>query len=123
MCVIVAKGASVWRYLDEMMRRIWIPQTICSVMLLWALNPENPYGYYVLLRFVCCAVFAYLALQAQVQQKSGWVWVLGVTAAIYNPFIRIPLGRDIWSVVNIVTVGVAIASVLALSVRMEKKRD
>lgn len=30
-------------------------------MLLWALYPENPYGYYVLLRLVCCPIFAYLA--------------------------------------------------------------
>ena len=31
------------------MKRIWISQAIATVMLLWALNPENPYGYYILL--------------------------------------------------------------------------
>jgi len=25
---------------------MWTPQLIASVMLLWALNPDNPYGYY-----------------------------------------------------------------------------
>ena len=29
-----------------------LPQVIGIAMLLWALNPENPYGYYVLLRIV-----------------------------------------------------------------------
>ena len=96
------------------MRRIWIPQTIATVMLLWALNPENPYGYYVFLRCVCCAVFAYLAIQAFAQKKEGWVWVLGVTAVVYNPIIRIHLTREIWSVVNVATIIIAALSVTVL---------
>jgi hypothetical protein len=95
-------------------RRIWIPQAIAVVMLLWALNPENPYGYYVLLRFVCCAVFVYLAIEALNQKKEGCVWVFGVTAVIYNPLIRIHLTREIWSVVNIVTIILAIYSTFIL---------
>jgi FtsH-binding integral membrane protein len=85
------------------MKRIWIPQAIAGVMLLWALNPENPYGYYILLRWVCCAAFTYLALKAHAQAKEGWVWILGVTAVIYNPIIRVHLTREIWSVINIAT--------------------
>lgn len=83
-------------------------------MLLWALNPANPYGYYILLRWVCCAAFAYLAFQALVQKKECWVWALGITAIVYNPVIRIHLTRDIWSVVNVATIAEAIASVFIL---------
>jgi uncharacterized membrane protein YhaH (DUF805 family) len=83
-------------------------------MLLWALNPENPYSYYILLRWVCCAAFTYLALKAHAQGKEGWVWVLGVAAVIYNPIVRIHLTREIWSVVNIATVIIATLSVFAL---------
>jgi len=96
------------------MKRIWIPQTIATVMLLWALNPDNPYGYYILLRMVCCAVFAYLAILAASQEKKGWVWILGVTAVIYNPIIRIHLTREIWSAINVVTIIVAAISVSIL---------
>ncbi len=96
------------------MKRIWIPQAITGVMLLWALNPENPYGYYIVLRWVCCAAFTYLALKALAQGKEGWVWVLGVIAVIYNPIVRIHLTREIWSVVNIATVIIATLSVLVL---------
>jgi hypothetical protein len=84
-------------------------------MLLWALNPSNPYGYYILLRWVCCAVFGYLALQASAYKKQDWVWVLGVTAAVYNPIIPVHLTREIWSVVNIVTIGIAVVSIFAVS--------
>ena len=77
------------------MKRIWFPQLVCSGMLLWALNPENPYAYYILLRWVYCAVFAYLTWQAFIQGRHGWVWVLGFTGAIYNPLIPVHLTRAI----------------------------
>ena len=96
------------------MKKIWIPQAIIILMLLWALNPLNPYGYYILLRWVCCAVFVYLAIQAWNIKKQGWVWILGVTAAIYNPILRIHSTREMWSVVNLVTIGLAVASIFVL---------
>jgi len=100
---------------------IYIPQVIVSIMLLWALYPGNPYGYYVLLRWVCCGVFAYLAIQALNQEKQEWVWILAITAIIYNPIFRVHLGRDIWSVVNVATIGVAIASVFSLKIKLINK--
>lgn len=103
------------------MRRIWIPQLIASLMLPWALNPANPYGYYVLLRWVCSGAFAYLAFQALAQEKQGWVWVLGITAAVYNPIFRVHLTREIWSLLNVVTIGIAVASVFVLKASDEKR--
>ena len=100
------------------MKRIWLPQLIASGMLLWALNTINPYGYYVLLRFVCCGVFSYLAFRTFKQNKQGWTWVLGVTAVVYNPIFRVHLNRDIWSIVNIVTIVIAVISMFI--VKMEK---
>jgi len=88
-------------------------------MLLWALNPENPYGYYILLRWVCCATFAYLTIQALAQEKQGWVWVLGVTAVVYNPIFCIHLTREIWSVINIASIIVAITSIFILRVEIK----
>jgi hypothetical protein len=90
-------------------------------MLLWALNPDNPYGYYVLLRVVCCGVFAYLTLQALTQEKHGWAWTLGITAVVYNPIIRVHLNREIWSVVNLVTIILAVASIVVLKSEKTEK--
>jgi uncharacterized membrane protein YwzB len=89
-------------------------------MLLWALYPGNPYGYYVLLRWVCCAAFAYLALQALSLEKQGWVWVLGITAVVYNPVVRIHLNREIWSVVNVITICIAWSAALVLKTEPDK---
>jgi len=102
------------------LKRIWIPQAIVCLVLLWALYPDNPYGYYVLLRWICCAVFAYLALKALAHKKEGWTWILGVTAAIYNPIIPLHITREIWSVINVITIGIAIASLFSLRSSKDK---
>jgi hypothetical protein len=102
------------------MRRSWVPQLIVSLMLLWALDPDNPYGYYILLRWISCAVFAYLAFQALSQKKQGWVWVLGITAVVYNPIIRVHLNRETWSIINVISIGIAVASIFAVKVKDEK---
>jgi hypothetical protein len=96
------------------MKRIWLPQVIASVMLLWALNPDNPYGYYNLLRVVCCSIFAFLSYKAHEQIKEDWTWILGVTAFIYNPIFRIHLTREIWSIINIMTIVIAIISIFTI---------
>ena len=95
------------------MKRVWVPQLVAVFMLLWALNSENPYSYYILLRWVCCPIFAYLAFRGHEFGQRDWVWVMGVTAAVYNPILRVHLTREIWSVVNVVTIGIALASVFA----------
>ncbi len=86
-------------------------------MLLWALNPETPYGYYLLLRIVICGICAFLAYRALKIGNDKWAWILGVTAVIYNPIFPIHLTREIWSVVNIATVVVLAATVGALRKR------
>jgi hypothetical protein len=48
------------------------------------------------------------------------VWVLGITAGIYNPIFRVHLTREIWTVVNVVTIGIAAASVFAMEFKDEK---
>jgi hypothetical protein len=95
-----------------MKKQLWIPQVICIIMLLWALNPGNPYAYYTLLHWVCCGVFAYLAFQSFEQKKQGWVWLLGMTALLYNPIFRVHLNRALWSVVNVVTIIILITSIV-----------
>ena len=96
------------------MKAVWIPQAIVIPLLLLALNPENPYGYYIFLRWVCCAVFVFLALHALTIEKNGWVWVFGVTALIYNPIIKVYGTREMWSIINIATIVLAVVSIFIL---------
>tara|TARA_B100001057_G_scaffold429013_1_gene454863 strand:- start:34 stop:345 length:312 start_codon:yes stop_codon:yes gene_type:complete len=64
-----------------------------------------PYAYYMLLRVGICGVFAYLAYTASQSNKQGLAWVLGITAVIYNPFAPLHLGREVWTMINLATIG------------------
>jgi len=87
-------------------------------MLLWAMTPIPPYRYYTLLRFVCCGVFALLAYEAVDQGKKKWGWILGITALIYNPIFRVHLYRELWSIINVITIGTAIVSIYVLKMNI-----
>lgn len=89
-------------------------------MLLWALVPVNPYGYYVLLRFAICGMAIYLAFRAHELEKTPWVWVFAVTAILYNPLIRVHLTREIWSVVNVATIVLFAWSIYVLKPKVVK---
>ncbi|HEY2295149.1 MAG TPA: DUF6804 family protein [Thermoanaerobaculia bacterium] len=73
---------------------------IAAFLLLWALG-AHPYGFYVLLRWVVCAVAMYSALEAYGRSKKGLVWILGVMALIFNPFIPVYLDRAIWRPIDL----------------------
>lgn len=103
------------------MKRIWIPQAIIIPLLLLAFNPSNPYGYYIFLRWACCAAFVFLAIQALSIGKTGWVWMLGVTGLIYNPIIIVHGTREMWTILNLITIVLAIISIVIL--KPDKSND
>jgi len=96
----------------RMRKELWIPQAVSGAMLLWALYPDNPYGYYILLRWIVCPCLAFAAAQAFKLEKISLVWVLGVTAAIYNPILPLHLNRGLWSVLNFAGIGFGAWSVV-----------
>ncbi len=89
-------------------------------MLLVALHEDIPYGYYILLRWICCAVFIYLAVRTFEQDtknwidRKEWIWAFGIIAAVYNPILPLHLGRELWSSINIVTIAIAITSMFVV---------
>lgn len=95
---------------------IWVPQVIVIPILSGAFLPMDS-GYYTLLRWICCGVFSRLAYQAFAQQKQDWVWILGITALLFNPFIPLRLGREVWLFVDIVAIVIAGASIFIIKKR------
>ena len=95
---------------------IWLPQALTTVVLAWALNPDNPYSYYIFLRWVCCVAFAYLAWKASERQKQNWLFIFVVGAILYNPISTVHLERETWCVVNVATIAIGLASIVAFRV-------
>ncbi len=70
---------------------------------------DMPYGYYQLLRVLVFCATAYLVLESHRRGYVAWVWALGGTAIVYNPFFKLALGGELWTMVNIATIVVFIS--------------
>lgn len=76
---------------------------IASGFLFIALSDGLPYGYFTFLRFVVCAVGAYLAyLIYEENKKSLWVWAFSGIAVLFNPIIPIYLQREQWTTIDLI---------------------
>ncbi len=104
-----------------MKKDLWISQAIAGAMLLWALYPDNPYGYYILLRWVVCPCFIYTGFQIFKRYKPKWGWVPWLAAVIYNPLLPLHLSRELWVVLNLAGILVGAWSILALKVNVPKR--
>jgi len=91
------------------MKKIFLPQIILSLLLIWALYPKNSYSYYILLRWVACPIFIYLFYLYK--EKSQIIIFFIIFIILYNPIKRIHLDREVWSVVNIVSIIFLITSI------------
>jgi uncharacterized membrane protein len=48
------------------------------------------------------------------------VWVLVITALLYNPVFRVHLNRELWSIINVVTIVIAVVSIFIFKVENDK---
>ncbi len=81
---------------------------VLAALLLLCLAPM-PYGYYQFVRFVAMVVFAVMAYRYYEEKKNQLAIVFGALALLFQPFIKVALGKAIWNVVDVV---VAIALIL-----------
>ena len=75
---------------------------IAGVMLLLAILPVWPYGYYLLLRLVVCAVGVYAAWYANKHRRPGWIWTMVLIAILFNPVLPVHLSKGVWVVLDLV---------------------
>jgi lipoprotein signal peptidase len=77
-----------------------------------------PYGFYQLVRFVAMIVFVYFAYRHFKAEEGGLAFTFAALALLFQPFLKIALGRTIW---NIVDVFVAIGLILLIVKGIDKK--
>ncbi|WP_424842140.1 DUF6804 family protein [Sphingobacterium cellulitidis] len=89
---------------------------VLIIGLLIALLPM-PYGYFSILRIYAVIVFCILLfhIPPKKQNSKNWVFICYIALIIlFQPIIKIPLGRTIW---NIIDLGVAIWMIISLKKR------
>ena len=79
---------------------------------------DMPYGFYQLVRFIALVGFSILAYQSfEYENKKITIIYIGL-AILFQPLIKISLGREIWNIVDVV-VGIG----LILSIFIKRKEN
>ena len=76
--------------------------TILIAILLFLCILDMPYGYYELVRFISFLGFSYLAYINNERGNTFQTFLFAALALLFQPFMKIALGRLIWNIVDIV---------------------
>lgn len=88
-----------------------------AALLLLCLAPM-PYGYFQIVRVVAMIAFVIMAYQYYQEDRVPLAITFGGLALLFQPFLKIALGRTIW---NIVDVLVALL-LIVLTIQTKKSR-
>ena len=75
---------------------------------------DMPYGYFEIVRFAALVGFALLAYNANEQGHKREVIIYVCLAILFQPLIKIALGRVVWNVVDVI---VAIGLILSMFIK------
>jgi hypothetical protein len=93
---------------------------IILAILLFLCVLDFPYGYYQFVRYAAMIGFAYLALDSNKSGRSKETFIFIALAILFQPFIKIGLGRTIWNIVDLI---VGIGLLLSLKSNQKQKQD
>lgn len=79
------------------------PVTIVLVILLLLCLAPMPYGFFQLVRFVAMVFFALFAYEYWNKDSKPLAITFVALALLFQPFLKIELGRTIWNIVDVVT--------------------
>ena len=81
-----------------------------------------PYGYYQLVRFIAVVGFAILAYYEYERQNIPVVIVFVGLMVLFQPLAKIPLGRQVWNVVDVVVAVGLVVSIFQKNSKSDKVR-
>jgi hypothetical protein len=91
----------------------WIAESFIMLLALVALRKDNAYEFYVILRWMACPLFVWIAWKAFSMKGNMPLTVCAaLIALLFNPLIRIHLERERWEVLNIAMIAVALWSLV-----------
>ncbi|MBA3283983.1 MAG: hypothetical protein H0U27_02830 [Nitrosopumilus sp.] len=84
---------------------------ILSILFILCLFPM-PYGFYQLVRFLALIGFVILAFFSyQKNENLAVIFYIGL-ALLFQPILKIALGRTIWNIIDVIVAVVLIISIL-----------
>ena len=86
---------------------------VVNIILLLVAFGNLPYVYYNLLRLVVCGSSIYLGYQYSQSKNEKFSWAFYIQAVIYNPLIPMYLGRELWVIVNAISIALFLGTYVA----------
>ncbi len=75
---------------------------------------DMPYGYFQIVRFTALVGFAILAYNANKQGHKREVIIYVCLAILFQPLIKIALGRQLWNIIDVI---VGIGLIVSIFIR------
>ena len=91
--------ATTYAFLQNSMNKI-IKITLAILFILCLL--KLPYGFYQFVRFLSFAGFCFLAYEANEQKNIMMTFVFVGLALLFQPFLKIALGRELWNLLDVI---------------------
>lgn len=78
---------------------------------------QMPYGYYQAVRFIGFLGFALLAYFSYQENRKVEIFIFISLALLFQPFIKVALGRTVWNIVDVI---VSAGLIISLFVKPKK---
>ena len=88
-----------------------------SILFMVCLFPM-PYGFYELVRFMAMIGFGYLAYLSLGKEEKNSALIYIILAVLFQPFLKLALGRIIWNFIDVI-----VAAGLIISMLIPKKTN
>lgn len=79
---------------------IKIIKSVLTILLMLCLL-KMPYGYYELVRFISLIGFGYIGFISYKKGNQNEMIVYVSLALLFQPFIKVALGKDIWNIIDV----------------------
>lgn len=88
-----------------------ILKAVLSILLIICLF-NMPYGYYQLIRVVSFVLFGYFAYYEYIEKRTILFLIYLIASLIFNPIVKVALGRELWKIVDIIYAGLIIITLI-----------
>jgi hypothetical protein len=85
------------------------------IILLLLCLADMPYGYYQIVRFISFVGFSILAYSAYKLNIQAGVIIYASLALLFQPFIKLALGRQLWNIIDVIVAIRLIVSIFLMT--------
>ena len=79
---------------------------------------DMPYGYYMLVRIIAMTGFSILAYYMYKEERDVEMIVYICLAILFQPIVKIPLGRVLWNIIDVI---VGLGLIISIFLKKSKK--